>query len=64
MRCKMTYTGIRVKDIEDSLHFYTEILGMQVDESVVSTPQTDGKVVTLRSPDSTQVLELNSSGIS
>jgi lactoylglutathione lyase len=55
----MTYTGIRVKDMADSLRFYTEILGMQVVEPLESTPPTEGKVVTLRSPDSTQLLELN-----
>jgi lactoylglutathione lyase len=55
----MTYTGIRVKDMENSLRFYTEILGMQVVESLEATPPTAGKVVTLRSPDSTQLLELN-----
>jgi lactoylglutathione lyase len=59
MLFRMAYAGIRVKDMEDSLRFYTEILGMQLVEPLVPTPQTDGKVVTLRSPDSTQLLELN-----
>jgi lactoylglutathione lyase len=56
---RMIYTGIRVKEIEDSLRFYTEIFGMQVVEPLESTPPTDGKVVTLQSPDSAQLLELN-----
>ncbi len=59
MLFRMTYTGIRVKDMEESLRFYTEILGMQVIEPLESTPTTEGKVVTLRSPSSTQLLELN-----
>jgi len=59
MQFRMTYTGIRVKDIEDSLRFYTEILGMQVVEPLQPTPPTEGQVVTLRSPGSAQVLELN-----
>ena len=45
--------------MEDSLRFYTEILGMQVVDPLVSAPLTGGKVVTLRSSDSTQLLELN-----
>ena len=59
MQFRMTYTGIRVKNIEDSLRFYTEILGMQVVEPLQPTPPTEGQVVTLRSPGSTQLLELN-----
>ena len=59
MLFRMTYTGIRVKDMEESLRFYTEILGMQAIEPLESAPQTEGRVVTLRSPSSTQLLELN-----
>lgn len=59
MQFRMSYTGIRVKNIEESLRFYTELLGMSVIEPLQPTAPTDGKVVTLRSPDSMQVLELN-----
>jgi lactoylglutathione lyase len=59
MPFRMTYTGIRVKNIEESLRFYTENLGMQVVEPLQPTPPTDGRVVTLRSPGSAQLLELN-----
>jgi lactoylglutathione lyase len=59
MQIRMTYTGIRVKNIEDSRRFYTEILGMQVVEPLQPTPPTEGQVVTLRSSGSTQLLELN-----
>ncbi len=59
MLFRMTYTGIRVNDMADSLRFYTEILGMQVVEPLESTSPTAGKVVTLRSPASHQLLELN-----
>jgi len=59
MQFRMAYTGIRVKDIEASLRFYSEILGMQVVEPLQPTPPTEGKVATLRSPGSTQLLELN-----
>jgi lactoylglutathione lyase len=59
MKFRMIYTGIRVRDIEESLRFYTEVLGMQVIEPLQPASPTDGRVVTLRSADSTQVLELN-----
>jgi lactoylglutathione lyase len=59
MRFRMSYTGIRVQDMEESLRFYTGILGMQVVDPLVPSSATEGKVVTLRSPDSTQLLELN-----
>jgi len=55
---KMIYTGIRVKDMDQSIAFYTEILGMKLVERQ-KTPQTDGEVATLRSADSEQELELN-----
>jgi lactoylglutathione lyase len=59
MQFRMAYTGIRVKDIEVSLRFYTEILGMEVVEPLQPTPPTEGRVVTVRSSGSAQVLELN-----
>ncbi|MCI4352323.1 MAG: VOC family protein [Thermoplasmata archaeon] len=59
MQFRMTYTGIRVKDLQESLRFYTEILEMQVVEPLEPTPPTNGQVVTLRSSDSVQLLELN-----
>ena len=59
MQFRMTYTGIRVEDMGASLRFYTEILGMQVVDPLVPALATEGKVVTLRSSDSTQLLELN-----
>jgi lactoylglutathione lyase len=55
---KMIYTGIRVKDMDESIRFYTETLGMTVAERQ-ETPQTHGEVATLKSPGSEQVLELN-----
>jgi lactoylglutathione lyase len=54
----MIYTGIRVKDMDESIGFYTGTLGMTVTERL-ETPQTRGEVATLKSPDSEQVLELN-----
>lgn len=54
----MIYTGIRVKDMDESIRFYTETLGMTVAERQ-RTPQTQGEVATLKSPGSEQELELN-----
>lgn len=53
------YTGIRVRDMAASIRFYTEVLGMEVVEPLQPTPPTKGQVVELRSPDSSQLLELN-----
>jgi lactoylglutathione lyase len=54
----MIYTGIRVKNMDQSLAFYTEILGMKLVERQ-ETPPTEGEVATLKSADSNQLLELN-----
>ncbi len=54
----MIYTGIRVKDMDESIKFYTEVLGMVLVERD-QTPQTHGEGATLKSPGSAQVLELN-----
>lgn len=56
---RLIYTGIRVKNMDESLRFYTEVLGMQVVEKRERTPPTVGEVVTLRSRDGNQLLELN-----
>ena len=56
---RLSYTGIRVRDLNESIRFYTELLGMEMVEPVQSTPPTQGSVVTLRSPGSSQLLELN-----
>lgn len=55
---RMIYTGIRVKDMEGSIKFYTEVLGMKLLKRE-EAPQTHGESATLKSPDSEQVLELN-----
>jgi lactoylglutathione lyase len=55
---RMIYTGIRVKDMDQSIAFYTEVLGMKLVERQ-KTPQTEGEVATLKSADSEQELELN-----
>jgi len=56
---RMIYTGIRVKDMDESIAFYTKILGMRLVEAREKTPPTEGEVATLKSADSEQLLELN-----
>jgi lactoylglutathione lyase len=56
---RLIYTGIRVKDMDESIRFYTEFFGMKVVDKRERTPPTEGEVVTLRSPGGRQVLELN-----
>lgn len=55
---KFTYIGIRVKDIEASIRFYTEVLGMRLlgRQQIVTTK---GETAGLQSPGSELVLELN-----
>jgi lactoylglutathione lyase len=45
--------------MEESLKFYTEVLGMIIAEPLQKTVPTKGSVVALKSPNSEQVLELN-----
>ncbi len=59
MTLRFGYTGIRVRDMAESIRFYTEVLGMEIVEPVQPTPPTRGKVAGLRSPESAQLLELN-----
>ena len=59
MALRLTYTGIRVRDMRTSIRFYTELLGMEVVDPLESTPPTSGQVVGLKSPGSSQLLELN-----
>jgi lactoylglutathione lyase len=58
MKAKLNYTGIRVKDLDKSVDFYTKVLGMkEVGRSSIAT--ADGVVVNLVSEDDGPVLELN-----
>ena len=59
MNFRFIYTGIRVKNMDESIKFYTEVLGMEIAEKRERTEPTKGEGVTLKSPDSNQLLELN-----
>jgi len=58
LKSKFTYVGIRVKDLEKSIDFYTKLLGMKVkDRSKME--RTKGEVVSLQGEDGGFELELN-----
>lgn len=54
---RLVYAGIRVRDLKKSLNFYRKVWGMRVTRRG-SMPH-GGKYVGLRSPGSSQELELN-----
>lgn len=58
MKAKLTYTGIRVKDLEKSIAFYTQVLGMKV-TGRSKVDQTKGENVGLVSEDGGHSIELN-----
>ncbi len=58
MKAKLTYTGIRVKDLEASVKFYTGVLGMkELDRTTIGGAK--GIAVNLVSEDGGHPLELN-----
>ena len=59
MGFRFIYTGIRVKNMDESIRFYTEVFGMEIAEKREKMEPTRGEVVTLKSPNSSQLLELN-----
>lgn len=58
MKAKLTYTGIRVKDLEASVRFYTKVLGMkEIGRSTIDAAK--GQVVNLVSEENGHPIELN-----
>ncbi len=58
MKTKFIYTGIRVKDLEKSVKFYTNVLGMkEVDRTTIAAAK--GTVVNLVTEEGGPILELN-----
>ncbi len=58
MKSKFTYAGIRVKDLEESISFYTTFLGMKLKgRSRIETSK--GEVTSLQTEDGGFELELN-----
>lgn len=58
MKCKFTYVGIRVTDLQKSIDFYTRLLGMKV-TGRSKIERTQGEVVSLESEQGGFSLELN-----
>lgn len=58
MKAKLIYTGIRVKDLDKSIDFYTKLLGMKV-TGRTKIEATKGETVGLVSEDGGHLLELN-----
>jgi len=58
MKSKFAYVGIRVKDLQKSIDFYTKILGMKV-TGRGKVEQTKGETVGLVSEEGGFILELN-----
>ena len=54
---KLLYTGIRVRDLDRSIRFYRQVLGMRLSRR--GTMSHGGRWVELKSPGSHQRLELN-----
>ena len=58
MKSKFIYTGIRVRDLEASVKFYTGVLGMkEIGRSTIAMAK--GTVVNLVTEDGGPILELN-----
>ncbi len=58
MKAKLTYTGIRVEDLEKSIAFYTQVLGMK-EAGRSKIEQSKGQAVSLVSEEGGHSLELN-----
>jgi lactoylglutathione lyase len=58
MKSKFTYVGIRVKDLEKSIAFYTQLLGMK-EKGRSTIEKTKGETVALETEDGGFTLELN-----
>jgi len=58
MKAKLIYTGIRVKDLDKSVEFYTKVLGMKV-TGRSQVEATNGETVGLVSEEGGHLLELN-----
>ena len=58
MRFVFAYVGVQVRDLERSLAFYRDVLGMAVRRRQ-KVPETQGEWAELETPGSHQLLELN-----
>ena len=58
MRFEFEYTGLRVRDLDAAIDFFTKVLGMKL-EARVKADRNEGEYANLWSPDGKHKLELN-----
>ncbi|SRR5579885_768686 len=58
MGTNFVYTGIRVKNLDISIYFYTELLGMELIHRT-KIAETGGEIAVLKSSKGNNILELN-----
>jgi len=58
MKAKFGYTGIRVRDLEKAVDFFTKVLGMKI-QARISAPWNKGEFVNLVTSDGKHWLEIN-----
>ena len=58
VKARFSYTGIGVRDLDRSIEFYTEKLGMKL-LGRYKIKESNGEIADLKSPGSEQLLELN-----
>jgi len=58
MKAKFTYIGIRVKNLQESIDFYTKLLGMRI-KGRGKLDETKGETASLVSEEGGFILELN-----
>ena len=58
MRFRLVYVGVQVRDLDRSIAFYRDVLGMRLRRRS-RVPETGGELAELGSSGSRQVLELN-----
>jgi lactoylglutathione lyase len=62
VKTTFTYAGIRVKNLQQSIDFYTNLLGMTLAMKPRAIPETKGEIAIVQSDDATFFLELNHYG--
>ena len=58
MRFKFGYTGIRVRDLDKAIQFFTNVLGMKL-QGRIKAPLNKGEFANLLTPDEKHWLEIN-----
>ena len=58
MRFKFGYTGIRVRDLDKAIQFFTSVLGMKL-QGRIRAPLNKGEFANLLTPDEKHWLEIN-----